>query len=332
MNLRDRMGDAAYEKRYGGRARDLYDIVREPPPPHNWILDGYVERPGHLILAGRAGSAKTMLALQLAVQASQELPAEFPYDTELGVPALRVALVDGEMGRLRYHRRVYETGLKEYVQPERLKHVDAAGLDLMDPSDREYVAEQCLGYDLIIMDSLKKLTRSLSENDNDQMTEIVSDISDMSKQLNVGIFTIHHRGTSDKDFRGATAILDHCDALVTWKAQNQDGKKFRCLTARGEWNKIRDGMEPEDKWYEQLESGLLIPSPGPEAEPERSDQWAEVILGKLPFEGTKAALAEACGASRSSDAWRAAYARVAVTNGSPRHHIARPDPVEQPGI
>lgn len=333
-SLADRLGSAAYTARYADRASDLHELVKDEPPPRDWLIPGYLERGSHTVLAGRGGSAKTMFLWQLGVQAAQRHPEEFPYGLGLLAPdatTIKVALVDAEMGPMKYRYRTWDTGMNEYIYPDHIKHIDAAGLDIASKQDdRDYVMEQADGYDLVVMDSLKKLSRSLVENDNDHMAAVVGDITDMSRQLRAGIFTIHHQGTDTKAFRGATAIMDQCDALIAWKVHTpHDDDKLRCLVSRGEWVKIRDGKEPEDRWFKQADNGLLVPVEAPDdAEP--AGKWDAAILTNLPYAGTQAAFAEHCGAKPHNSTWRTAYHRLAtVVDGV---HVRRPEQVEEPEI
>jgi RecA-family ATPase len=310
-----------------GTAEDLRDLLDEELPPQRWALGGYIERPGHLVVAGRAGTGKTMLAMQLAIQASSPT---VPFDLGLDAAPGRVALVDGEMGRRRYHRRIHDLGLAPYVAAGQITYIGGGGLDLVSPDDRAWLMTALAGHDIIVFDSLKKLTRRLSENDNDEMGAVVADLTEMSKTLDAMIITLHHRGTSDKAFRGATAILDQCDAMVTWAKVGDDAEsRVRKLSARGEWTKIRDAAEPADRFFEMTDTGLLIPTqapdPAPRAAPKR-DRYVDAILALLPYVGTKSDLAAATGATSTGGVWAQAYEAVAMLDGDARHHVARPMP------
>jgi hypothetical protein len=334
VSLIERLGSDTYDARYGRRASDFHEIVKTEPPPRQWTIPPYNAIGAHTILAGESGSGKTQLAFQLAVQATQDRPAEFPHDLAMDVRSMHVALVDAEMGAEEYRYRVWDTGLHPYVIPERLKHVDASGLDIVArQDDLDYVMEQIDGYDLVVMDSLKRITPSRVENDNDDMSEAVATITRITRVMPVGIITIHHLGKDGKA-RGASAIRDACDVLVGWKKHTtRDGEKLRCLDARGEWMKVRMTREPEDRWFRQTDAGLLIPAEAPEKEaPARTqfEQYKDEIRALLPFTGTKRELAESCGTNSHNNTWTDAYRDVAQYNGTA--HTARAALAEEPRI
>ena len=326
MSLRERIGDAPYVARYGRRARDFHELIKDKPPPKDWLWWDYLVRGRHVIMAGQAGAGKTMLLWQLAVQITQDRPEEFPHDLGMLLPrTLKVAIVDAEMGSEQYHERTWETGINGLVIPNRLKYIDAAGLDVLLQNDVDYLQEELDGCDIVIMDSLKALSPSAAENDNDEMTKVTRTITNLSRGLHAGIVTIHHWGKDDR-YRGASSILDQCDGLLAWKKHKPDDDDgFRCLTARGRHMKLRFAKEPADRWFRQLDSGLLIPSDAPDDEP--SSKWDAKIAALLPFDGTQAELADRCGTNSGNKSWSTAYHRIAKLDGRNHHVAQREEPV-----
>jgi hypothetical protein len=317
--------------RYAGRARDFYELIKTEPRPKDWLVCDYLVRARHIILAGQAGSSKTMVLWQLGVQMTQDRPDEFPHDLGFRLPqTLKVALVDAEMGPEQYHERTWDTGINGLVIPGRLKYIDAAGLDLMSQGDLDYFMAELEGFDLVLMDSLKALSPRAAENDNDDMAAVTRSVTQMSRELDAGIVTIHHWGKEDA-YRGASAILDQCDGLLAWKKNepnNDDG--FRCLSAHGRHTKLRFAKEPADCWFKLLDSGLLMPSDSPGNAPE--SKWDDEIRKHLPFIGTKTSLAKECGTNLQNKAWSTAYARLVVPDGD-KHVLLAPTPgSESPDI
>jgi len=224
--------------------------------------------------------------------------------------------VDAEMGRDQYIERVWDMGLNELFIPDQLRYIDASGLDLVDPNDSAYLMEALDGVDLVIMDSLKALSPGATENDNDVMAIYTRTITNMSRKLDAGIITIHHWGKDGERYRGASTIMDQCDAMVAFvpnKARDdQEDDGYRKLIASGRHLKMRYAREPQRRWFAKQDSGLLLPAPdGPPAGAEAEGKWDDAILANLPFEGTKSALAAKCGAAINNKAWCLAYDRVA---------------------
>ena len=320
------------DERYRGRAHDFHDLVKDKPPPKDWLIHGYLVRGRHVALAGAAGSGKTMYLWQLAVQASQDRPSEFPHDLGMGIDrTLNVAIVDAEMGPEQYHERTWDVGLNPSTISGRLRYIDAAGLNLRSQDDVNYLMEELDGSDLVIMDSLKALSPSAAENDNDDMASVTRCVTQIGRELSAGTMTIHHWGKEDT-YRGASAILDQCDGMLAWKKHRpNDDDGFRSLSARGRHLKLRFAKEPPERWFRQIESGLLIPeADGPSTED--VGKWDAVIVALLPFTGTKKALAEACGTKNNNNAWTEAYGRVARHNGDGTHVAVKSLNAEEPRL
>ena len=313
----------AYEDRVFNLDEMLGDAA---PPPADFVVEGYLERATHMLLCGRGGLAKTMFLNQLCAAACSP---EFPYDLGLEVRGQRIVWFDAEMGEQGTKRRYWDTKLRSYLD-ERITYINAAGLDLTLKDDYDFVRSSIDGADLVVIDSLRRLTRAAVENSSDEMSAVVTDISDLAHDLGPGILTIHHQGGDPhKWFRGSTAIFDACDSLVGWLPHTFDGEddKLRRLAAQGTWAKVRHGKEPPDRWFRQTDSGLLVPEEAPEQV--IAGKWDAVIREHLPFDGTKKALAEACGTNSRNNAWSDAYDRTARYDPGPKTHIAVG---EEPGI
>lgn len=295
----------------------------EPPAPADYVIDGYLERGTHMLLCGRGGSGKTMLLNQLAIAGIAPRPDEFPFDLELPVRVKRVVWFDAEMGTLGTQRRYWRTGLRPYICPGRFEYVDASGLDLTERKHRDFIRSKLEGGDtLAVIDSLRRVSRYTQENSSDEMSAVVTGITNIAHDTGSGIVTIHHQGGDpNKWFRGSTAILDACDVLIGWlpHSYDSDDDKLRRLAARGTWSKMRHEAEPEDRWFRQTESGLFVPADAPEQIV--TSKWDDAIRKLLPFTGTKTALAEACGTNSRNNAWADAYKRVAHT-AEPNLHVS----------
>jgi hypothetical protein len=285
---------------------DLNDLLGDtPPPPAEYVVAGYLERASHVLLCGRGGKGKTMFVNQLCVDAER---------LDLAVHAHQIVWLDGEMGRLGTRRRYWRTGLRSLIGPGRIQYVNAAGADIMNP---DHYAELCRivdGADLVVIDSLRRISTTSEENSSDHMSAVITAITNMAHELGPAILTIHHQGGDPhKWFRGSTAILDAADGLVGWLPHSFDSDTddgMRRLAAKGTWAKVRNDRAPEDVWFQQTDAGLFVPAETPTQDV--TSKWDEVILGLLPWEGTKTALAEACGAKLTNRAWDSAYKRLVV--------------------
>lgn len=302
------------------------------PPPAEYVVTDYLERASHLLLCGRGGAAKTMFVNQLVIAAVAEHTDQLPFDLDIPVHANRIVWFDAEMGKTGTIRRYWRTGLRGYIGSPKVRYIDAGQLNFSDPRHVDAIKFALDGADWAIFDSLRRLSASARENESDDMARIVGEITSWAHDIGPAILTIHHQGGDPhKWFRGSTAIHQQCDALVgwlphQWDADEDDG--LRRLAARGGWAKVRNDVPPEDRWFKQLESGLLVPADPPDAP--AASKWDHVIEELLPFPGSKTDLAAACvdpsdpdkRASVDNNAWRKAYDRTVKLNDE-GVHVAR---------
>jgi hypothetical protein len=312
------------------RGRTYFDLDEllgtEPPPPADYAIGGLLERSNHGLLCGIGGIGKTMFLNQLVTSATVEHPDEFPYSLGITVDATRIVWCDAEMGQVGTIRRYWRTELRPYISPGRIGYWDASGLDIGNPVDADSFRRVLDGADLVILDSLRRLCPTAAENTSDDMAYVVGTITGWAHELGPAILTIHHQGGDpNKWFRGSTAIRDACDLLLGWLPHSFDGGEddlLRRLSARGTWAKVRHERPPPDRWFQQTESGLLVPVDAPASI--ATGKWDDAILALLPFDGTKTALAEACvdpndptrRGSLSNNAWARSYTRVATHDGN----------------
>jgi RecA/RadA recombinase len=292
----------------------------EPPPPADYVIDGYLERGTHLLLCGRGGTGKTMVVNQLVARDAA---------LGLGVDASRIVWIDAEMGVLGTQRRYWRTGLRGRISPGSITYYEGGGMDITNQAHWDELRRAADGVDLVVIDSLRRVSRYTAENSSDEMSAAVTDLTHLAHESGAGIVTIHHQGGDPhKWFRGSTAILDACDALIGWLPHHFDGDddKLRRLAARGTWAKTRHEKEPDDLWFQQRDNGLFVPV---DEAPEQDSvgKYDEAILALLPFDGTKQELAEAVTGKPSSGAFRRAYERVAqLDGGNKRRHITTDRP------
>ena len=281
-------------KRYEGRRVDLIEMLAKPTRPTPWRIFNLVADGTHTVIPGVAGSGKSWL-LQAACHA-----------VERGAPLLgwhvaegHALYVDGEMGRQMFvDLRLRPAGM---TAPS-FGYLDAAGLDFSTAADLAWLEQEieAAQANLVVIDSLRKLTPSRRENDSDDMAPTVGAISDMARRTQAAIMTTHHRSPdSEKFWRGSSAIQDQCDAMIALLREEGDLRRLCCQGG----GKMRYAPEPEDRWLEVnvMDGCVKLAAPGSGA-PLDADQGvrAEVkldILSQLPRE-TKTDVAKGVGRTR----------------------------------
>jgi hypothetical protein len=86
----------------------------------------------------------------------------------------------------------------------------------------------------------------MHENDSDSVGPIVIGVRNIARRTGAAIVLVHHRGDSDKPYRGSTAIKDQSDAMLSlWEGESEDVVGLRCRKGRG---RMKFAPAPEDVW------------------------------------------------------------------------------------
>lgn len=190
------------------------------------------------MIAGRRGESKSWLGLVACAAVQAELGD--PFSARAG----RAVYLDAEMGARMMGRRFVTLGLG----PDSFVVADGMGLRLPDDIGVVKDIVQQVGANLIVLDSLRRLTPGKRENDSDDMAPVMAALGELSRDTDCAVLLIHHRSTSinAKDSRGSSAIEDQVDnVFVLEKAQggpeSRTRRRLRCV-------KMRDDAEPASVW------------------------------------------------------------------------------------
>lgn len=190
----------------------------EPPPAP--LIDSFLFRQSHTMLVGAPSAGKSFVALDMAAAIATGRPYQGLYQVQQG----KVIYLVGE-------------GFKGFVQRGRAwafayDQVDAIQRDIhivRDPyslpgGDRQETdkavmwwarfVEQAakLNPELIIIDTLARVTVGLKENDASDMGQVNQDMADMIDHLDTTIMLVHHTSRSTNHARGSTALLGSVDS------------------------------------------------------------------------------------------------------------------------
>lgn len=316
--------DTRDDSRYEGRMRDLAEMMTEPVVPTSWRCEGFVADKTLTMLCGRAGSHKTFMGWTLARGVAQGL-------TVAGIDCAqgKAAIVDFEMGYEMSKARAHDMGL--HVAENEIVYVDAMGLDLNRGDDLDWIYEQVTGCSFVLIDSLKRGTPGLKENDNDEMANVVAKLANGARTLEAGVVLIHHMGIDTRKwFRGATAIHDQCDALFALlHASNADTDEdntddgLRRLTCRSEWGKMRYAIEPDDMYVRlDLSQGGMALVGKPTVS--KKVRYMREIVQHLPAK-TKREVAGKCGTSDNNSVWQSAWKALPLVRNDKKLWEVMPD-------
>ena len=219
--------------RYAGRAHSpdsMTSLLQLPVEPTAWRVHGLVADGTATILSAEAGAGKSVLMATLCDGVTEGRVIA-------GMPCAKgVALyIDGEMGPKMFTNRLRTAGAEACA----FWYVDAMGLDISieSPDDLGWIRRHIerVGANLVVIDSLRRLMPSRSENDSDDMAPAVGAVTKLARDTNAAIVLVHHKGDGEKFYRGSSAIKDQADALFALLPVNpeDDDDLRRRLTCRG---------------------------------------------------------------------------------------------------
>jgi len=286
----------------------MTELVQQPEEPTPWRVHGLVADGTVTILSAEAGMGKSILlqALCEGVTAGR---------TTAGFLCARgVALyIDGEMGSKMFAGRMRKTGAEKCA----FWYVDALGLDISveKPDDLGWIKGYVERTDanLVVIDSLRRLMPSKSENDSDDMAPAVGAVAKLARDTDAAVVLVHHKGDGEKFYRGSSAIKDQADALFGVLPVNPDddddlGRRITCRGVRGKAPRYDEA--PPDRYVAVnfAEGGVVAADapedPGPVV-PKRQ-AVALAIKAALPAK-TKKEVADKVGCNPDNNEFRSAW-------------------------
>lgn len=227
---------SAVPDRYAGRwhpSEAMTQLVVATEQPTPWRVPGFVADGTLTILSAEAGMGKSIFLQALCHGIAVG-------GFVAGIPCVQgIAMyVDGEMGPAMFAGRMRKTGVSECS----FDYIDALGLDISitNPYDLGWIAEHIAdsGARFVVIDSLRRLAPSKSENDSNDMAPTVAGVAKLARDTDAAIVLVHHKGDGEKFFRGSSAIKDQADALFGMLPVNPDDdndlrRKITCRGVRG---------------------------------------------------------------------------------------------------
>ena len=239
---------------YFSTGQQMEQIARNRPPE---LINGFVPSSGVMVLAGAPGTGKSFTALSWAA-AIAEGSQWFGRQTRKAP----VVYVLGE-GYSAFGERItaWKTTNGREI-PEDLLFMDGAtlGIDLKAPVEQLIGIFNLVKPGLIIFDTLSVLTRLDSENDNAEVSQVMSNVNRIAQGTGATAMVIHHTTKTTGTVRGASAFVGNSDTVVVAaKEKNSDGNTatntFLLSTSAQHGGKQRSG-EPK------IMSGFSIAAPG----------------------------------------------------------------------
>ena len=235
--------------RYFSTGLQMEQVARNRPPE---LINGFVPSSGVMVLAGAPGTGKSFTALSWAA-AIAEGSQWFGRQTRKAP----VVYVLGE-GYSAFGERItaWKTTNGREI-PEDLLFMDGAtlGIDLKAPVEQLIAIFNLVKPGLIIFDTLSVLTRLDSENDNAEVSQVMSNVNKIAQGTGATAMVIHHTTKTSGSVRGASAFVGNSDTVVVAAKEKNDNSTFLLSTSAQHGGKQRSG-EPK------IMSGFSIAAPG----------------------------------------------------------------------
>lgn len=211
---------------------DLVAFLSEPPPKHDWLLDGLLEYGELCWLAGRGKTGKSMIALFLT-DALLGGTGQFLGRDAGGVDW--AVYVDGENREATVRRRVHLSGMTE-ATAGRIDYRSVRGVDLGSP---EGMAElRALvdrpGRGLVVLDSLVAL-HTADENDAVEVRRFADKLRIVFEPAGVTVLGLAHDNRAG-NLRGSLDWRNAADRVLELVKQTDGSRELKV-------GDVRDGDE-----------------------------------------------------------------------------------------
>lgn len=205
-------------KPVGGFCYEANTFVNLPLPAVPFYVEGWLPKPGKMILYGQAKAGKSYLCLQLA----RCLGAGEPF---LGVDIFtaKVLYVQFELGTSVLQKRMQSTG-KNYnnvvVGTSFAMKLDSmAGQQVLERAIRE------VHPNVVIVDPFYKTLRG-DENESGDVAKVLDFFDDMIEAYECSFVIVHHTGKDiTRGARGSSVLEDWADGLIEVK-RTKEGVKI----------------------------------------------------------------------------------------------------------
>jgi len=197
--------------------------LSQDPPPTDWLVEDFLVRSEAAAFVGDGGVGKSFIMMALALAVAGGDP------TFLGLPIKKhgpVLYVDEENSAQLVLQRLNALGLDKGRHLPNLEFLWYSGVDLL--GEPEKLLEEALDMEpaLIVVDSLSRVAIGAEENSNPDMTRLMrGGVIPLARETGAAVVLVHHTSQTGTAPRGATAIRNSADQVISAVAAESKGVK-----------------------------------------------------------------------------------------------------------
>jgi hypothetical protein len=186
-------------------------LLAEQIPPTEWLIAPWIETGSIGAIVAPPNIGKTLLAFHFSVQ--------------VAAAGKRVAIIEEEGGKRGFQSRI-SRAVAAAGGPGACKTIDWSfkpRISLMSGSHVADLCDELAGYDLVIIDSLARVTTGMEENDAKEVGQLVASLDIIREATKAAVYSIHHTGKSKwkpgevptlADGRGSSALAGGLDTVI----------------------------------------------------------------------------------------------------------------------
>ncbi|MEN0071274.1 MAG: AAA family ATPase [Propionicimonas sp.] len=223
-------------------------LARPPEPPHR--VEGLIPSDASTLLVAQRKTGKTTLLLNYTrcLLSGEHFLGQFPVRPLH--PHSAVAFLNFEVSAAQLARWAHDIG----INPDRLYLENLRGRrnPLAHPTDRAALAERLQAHhtEALIVDPFGRAYTGLSQNDPGEVGAWLTDL-DLFTRTEVGatdLILATHAGWNAERSRGASALEDWPDSIITLTRDDNDNRFIRAMGRDVELDEDRLLYDPATRW------------------------------------------------------------------------------------
>jgi len=202
--------------------RNSLELLAEPIPKINYLLNGVLPSEAVILLSGREGSLKTWLALEWAYAIAKRLSW-----LDRVTQGASVLFLNAEMPSNLFRTRLQAVGGSDNLA---IGEWQSQGFPAR--LDDCWLKEAARKYQLIILDTLKRFMPGLDENSSTDMAAITEALRKLTR-YGATVLALHHapKDPAKLGYRGSTELGAGVDMTLTLERIERNGMDLLQLTA-----------------------------------------------------------------------------------------------------